>query len=125
MSIHIGPHNAVMVDLPRGRDLQGKLAEVSEFICCQDPCDVVMDFARVITFNAVCLTALLWLRYRLRECGRRLIFYHVGRRLYRAFYLTGLLGMFEIAGDRRDALALLRPPLAAVPTRPAPRPTKQ
>jgi anti-anti-sigma factor len=107
MAVPIRPQDILYVKLPRGRGLQEKLREVSVLICSRGACDVVMDFSRVITFNPVCLTVLLWLRQHLQDCGHRLILCHVGPTTYKIFYITGLTKLFEIRDNRSDALVAL------------------
>jgi anti-anti-sigma factor len=104
MALPIRPQDAVFVDLPRGHELQKKLREVSIRICSRGPCNVVMNFSRVVTFNSVVLTVLLWLRQYLQESGCRLILCNVGPTTYKIFSITGLTKLFEIYDRKSGAL---------------------
>jgi anti-anti-sigma factor len=101
MALPIRPEDALFVDLPRGHGLRKKLREVSVQICSRGACNVVMNFSRVVTFDPVVLTVLLWLRQYLQDSGCRLIFCNVGPTTYKIFHITGLTKLFEIC-DRKS-----------------------
>jgi anti-anti-sigma factor len=105
MGIQHCPEGGLFVDLPGGPQLEEALRGVVEAVQTQNACDVVMDFSQVTLLNSSCIAALLRLRKELVEQGHRLVLCQVGHATQGILSITGLTAVFEIAGDRAEALA--------------------
>ena len=114
MTIQNGPEGAILVDLPEEPALEGELDEVVRLVRNLVACDVVVDFSRVTVLNSTCLAGMLRLRHHLQTHGGRLVLCNIGARTGSILSVTGLTGVFEVTGNKQDALAVLcRPARAA------------
>jgi anti-anti-sigma factor len=99
---------------PAGKsDVDEDLQEVARFIRDRGQCDVVLDFGNVDFLNTSHLASLLQLRKLLTDSGSRLVFCNINRPIQGILSITALDKVFQIAGDRPDALDLLHPAPAA------------
>jgi len=99
----------VVVADPAGKsNVDEDLREVAQVVRERGKCDVVLDFANVDFLNTSHLTSLLQLRKVLTDSGSRLVFCNINRPIQGILSITGLDNVFQIAGDRPDALDLLQ-----------------
>ena len=99
---------------PAGKsNVDEDLLEVAQSIRDRGRCDVILDFVNVDFLNSSHLTSLLQLRKLLTDSGSRLVFCNVNRPIQGILSITGLDKVFQIAGDRPDALDLLHSAPAA------------
>jgi len=99
---------------PAGKsNVDEDVQEIARLIRDQGQCDVVLDFADVDFLNSSHLTSLLQLRKLLIDSDSRLVFCNINRPIQGILSITGLDNVFQIAGDRPDALDLLHPAPAA------------
>jgi anti-anti-sigma factor len=99
---------------PAGKsNVDQDLQEVAQFVRERGKCDVVLDFASVDFLNTSHLTSLLQLQKVLTDSGSRLVFCNINRPIQGILSITGLDRVFQVAGDRPDALDLLQPAPAA------------
>lgn len=105
---------SMVVAEPAGKpDIDEDLQEVARVVRERGKRDVVLDFANVDFLNSSHLTGLLQLQKLLIDSGSRLVFCNISRPIQGILSITGLDRVFQIAGDRPDALDLLHPAPAA------------
>jgi len=99
---------------PAGKsNVDEDLQEVARFIRDRGRCDVILDLADVDFLNSSHLTSLLQLCKLLTDSGSRLVFCNINRPIQGILSITGLDKVFQIAGDRPDAMDVLHPAPAA------------
>lgn len=102
------PEKMILVDLPREPELGEELERIHDLVGKRGDCDVVLDFENVDILNSNHLARLLRLRQKLREDGRRLVLCNVGDAVQGILAVTALTQVFEVVGDRSDALAVFQ-----------------
>jgi anti-anti-sigma factor len=108
MSIQNWSEGVILVDLPGGPELERELEKVSELLLDRADCAVLLDLSNVSILNSHCLAILLRIRRQLQICGSRLVLFNIGTRAGGILSVTGLVDVFEIAGDRSQALAAVQ-----------------
>ncbi len=104
MAIQEWSEDAILVDPPEGR-FDEELNALVQHIRQRGSRDVVLDFTHVHLLNSSCLAALLRLRTQLCDGGNRLVLCNVSKPTRGVLSVTRLEEIFEITGDRFDALA--------------------
>ena len=107
MAIQEWSEDAILVDPPDGR-FDEELNQLAQHMQQQGGRDVVLDFTHVHILNSSCLAALLQLRTQLSDGGNRLVLCNVSKPTRGVLSVTRLEEIFEITGDRFDALATVR-----------------
>ena len=100
--------NTIAFELQREPNLNHELKTVGDIVVDRRDCDVILDFTSVDIITSPSLAKLLKLRQVLLDAGHRLILCSVHPFTRSAFMITGLEGLFELADDKSDALAVLQ-----------------
>jgi len=109
MRMQIGSDGIILVELPDGPETSRALDSVISRVHGRED-DVVIDFSKVAIATSESLAPLLHLRELLCSHGNRVVLCGMNRSVKSVFSVTELDGVFEIAGDRDDALAALQIP---------------
>ena len=108
MGIQNWTEDIILVELHREPRMEGELTTTVDIVNDRGDCDVVLDFSEVDIITSSSLSKLLKLRKLLEDCGRRLIFCSVQDLTRKAFKITGLDGIFELADDKSAASEVLQ-----------------
>jgi len=96
----------VILACPPGKaDIDGELQEALQLARQHDDCDLIVDCAALDIMSSHHLASLLRIQKLLHDCGRRLVLCSVREVTRRIFSVTGLTEVFDIVGDRSDAMA--------------------
>lgn len=105
MSIQNWSDKMILVELPAEPEASNELKRVLLAVRDRGDCGVVVDLSEVTVLTSTSLAALLRLKKLLDDCGQSLRLCSVGHATQGIISLTGLDDVFEIVGDRFDALA--------------------
>jgi anti-anti-sigma factor len=105
MSMQNWSDEMILVELPAEPETTDELERVVRAVRDRGDCGVVVDLSGVTVLTSTSLAALLRLKKLLDDCGRPLQLCSVGRATQGIISLTGLDEVFEMVGDRFDALA--------------------
>ena len=108
MGIQNWSEDTIFVDLHREPKMRDELKTVIDIVHDRGDCNVIIDFSAVDIITSSSLSALLKLRQSLADNGHRLIFCNVQAFTKKAFEVTGLDGIFELADDRDVLFANLQ-----------------
>jgi len=97
----------IFADLHREPQLADELKTVTDVVNDRGDCDVILDFSNVDIITSPSLSKLLKLRQLLIDCGHQLVLCSMCEFTKKAFEITGLDGLFELADDRFTASAKL------------------
>ena len=96
----------VILVCPSGKaDIDGELGEALQLVRQRGDCDVIVDCAALDIVSSHHLASLLRIQKLLHDCGHRLVLCNVREVTRRIFSVTGLTEVFDIVGDRSDAMA--------------------
>jgi len=108
MRMQIGSDGVILVELPGGPGLSRVLESAISRVHDREDYDVVVDFRQVTIVTSRSLAPLLRLRELLRYRGKRLLLCGLSPTTRGIFSVTALDGVFEIVGDRDEALVALQ-----------------
>jgi len=95
----------VVLVYPSGKaDLDGEMEKAFQLVRDRGDCDVIVDCAALDIVNSHQLASLLRIQKRLRDCGHRLVLCSVKEVTWRILSVTGLTEVFDVVGDRSDAM---------------------
>lgn len=90
---------------PSGKaDLDGELEEALQLVRDRGDCDVIVDCAALDILSSHHLASLLRIQKLLHDCGHRLVLCSVKEVTWRILSVTGLTEVFDVVGDRSDAM---------------------
>lgn len=107
MAIQLPSGDLVVVDLPRETYERNELNAVTEQVCGQGGCNVIVDLSGVDIVGSRTIAGLLNLRQKLHDRGHRLVLCGAPARIRGVFSVTRLDGVFEFADDKLAALTRL------------------
>jgi len=100
MGIQNWSENTIFVDLHREPKMRDELKTVTDIVHDRGDCNVIIDFSAVDIITSSSLSALLKLRLSLADNEHQLVFCNVQTFTKKAFEITGLDGIFELADDK-------------------------
>ena len=98
----------VYADVSPEPRLRGDLESLRQRVRGGNAVDAIVSFSRVDIIQSPSIGSLILLRKALHERGQRLILCNVGMATHCILYVAGLHQLFDVAGDKVAALALLR-----------------
>jgi anti-anti-sigma factor len=108
MGIQNWSEDTIFIDLHREPTMRDELRTVTDIVHDRGDCNVILDFSAVDIITSSSLSALLKLRQSLTDNGHRLIFCDIQAFTKKAFEVTGLDGIFELADDKDVLFANLQ-----------------
>lgn len=109
MSIESPSQELVLVNLPvDAGQIDKELKELNGSVGSSSECDVIIDFSTVEIITSSSISNLLILHSLLLEKGHRLILCNLRIPTKCIFTVAGLTDVFTFAGDRAQALALIK-----------------
>ncbi len=98
----------ILVELHREPQMKDELKTLTDILHDRGDCDVIIDFSDIDIITSSSLSTLLKLRQLLIDFGHRVVLCSLPALPRKAFRVTGLDGIFELADDRFAASAELQ-----------------
>ncbi|MBN2129769.1 MAG: STAS domain-containing protein [Sedimentisphaerales bacterium] len=99
------PGGVILVYPSTKADIDGELYEALQLSRQRGDCDVIVDCAALDIMSSHHLASLLRIQKLLQDCGHQLILCCVREVTQRIFSVTGLTDVFDMVGDRSEAMA--------------------
>ena len=104
MGIQNFSEDILLISLPEQPQHGQEIEIVNKLLSDSVDFDVMVDFSKVEILTSGSICGLMILDKLLNGSGRKLVFFDIPSAIKQIFVRTGLLAVFDLAGDQFDAL---------------------